>query len=484
MKNSVGITVLFIVLISLGWISLLLTPKNKVENEIKAHMDQAEDYVNRGLYQKAIEEYDAANQIRDDERIWELKLDAHNNLYEWNPDDFYNGFLTASEEAAKKYPLNADFQTTLADLYLVKDDYVSAYKSLSKAIEAGNKEQKVLDYRFKVKYAFKLESPRYLDYHSSLNGSFSVCRKKGEWYYLNASDLTNENNKTYAFTGPIGKDGLRLVSFEGRCFLMNSKSVIQGIEKFVPEASGIFADGLIPIKYEGKYHYYDILGDVQFDKESYDYAGSFSNGTAAVCKDNKWFIINKNGEAVDDNVYDDVVLFLDGTYTKNNVKIFKYSGKYHLIVKDEERGEFDDVDILTDDGLIAVCVNGKWGYVDFEGEMKIEPKYLEAKSFSYGLAAVYNGTDWGFINKNDELAIDYQFLDVDYFDSSRNCIIACYEEEQMTVPYDQEVDGEILEAEYDTRLERQEDGSLKVVGTKYLTVRTKVWHVITVYNEI
>ncbi len=483
MKNSVGITVIFIALISLGWISFLLTPKNKVDNEIKAHMDQAEDYINRGLYQKAIEEYDAANQIREDERIWELKMDAHNSLYEWNSDDFYNSFLTAAEEAAKKYPMNADFQTTLADLYLVKEDYVSAYKSLSKAIEFGNNDQKVLDYRFKVKYAFKLEVPTYSDYHSCLNGSFSVC-KRGEWFYLTASDLTNESGKVYDFTGPINRDGLRLVSFEGRCFLMNSKSVIQGIEKFIPEASGIFADGLIPIKYEDKYHYYDILGDVQFDKESYDYAGSFSNGTAAVCKDNKWFIIDKNGEAVDDKIYDDVVLFLDGTYTKDNVKIFKYSGKYHLIVKDEERGEFDDVDILTDDGLIAVCVNGKWGFVNLEGEMKIEPKYLEAKSFSNGLAAVFNGTDWGFINKDGELAIDYQFLDVDYFDNCRNCLVASYIEDQMIVPYDEPVDGEILEVEYDTRLERQEDGSVQVVGTKTLTVRIKIWQVITIYNEI
>ncbi len=484
MKNSVGISVLFIVLISLGWISLLLTPRNKVENEIKAHVDQADDYINRELYQKAIEEYDAALKIREDERIWEMKLDAHNSLYEWNSDDFYNSYLEAAQNAAKKYPMNVDFQTTLADLYLEREDFVSAYKSLSAAIEFGNKDQKVVDYRFKVKYAFKTQVAYYLDYHSCVNGYFSICRRKGEWFYLNAADLSTENSKAYAFTGPIGKDGLRLVSFEEKCFLMNSKSVIQGIERFIPEASGIFADGLIPIKYEGKYHYYDILGDVQFDKESYDYAGSFSNGTAAVCKDNKWFIIDKNGEAVDDKVYEDVVLFLDGTYSKNNIKILKYGGKYHLIVKEEERGEFDDVDILTDDGLIAVCVNGKWGYVNFEGEMKIEPKYLEAKSFSNGLAAVYNGTDWGFINKNDELAIDYQFLDADYFDNGRNCLVASYVEEKMTVPYEETVDGEILSVEYDTRLERQEDGSTKVVGSKTVNVRTKQWQIISVYNEI
>ena len=484
MKNSVGITVLFIVLISLGWISLLLTPRNKVENEIKAHVDQAEDYVNRELYQKAIEEYNAALKIREDERIWELKLDAFNSLYEWKADDFYNSYLEASQEAAKKYPMNVDFQVGLADLFLVREDYVAAYKSLSSAIESGNKDEKVLDYRFRVKYAFKLQSTYYLDYHPCVNSHFSVIRRKGEWFYLNAVELATEDSKVYAFAGPYTRDGYRLVSFEDRCFLIDSKYVIQGIADFVPEDSGIFSDGLIPIKHEGKYNYYDILGDVQFDKESYDYAGSFSNGTAAVCKDNKWFIINKEGEAIDDKIYEDIVLYRDGTYTKNNVKLFKYNGKYHLIVKDEERGEFDDVDILTTDGLIAVCQKGKWGFVNLEGEMKIEPKYLEAKSFSNGLAAVYNGTDWGFINKNDELAIDYQFLDVDYFDNGRNCFVASNVEEKLTVDFREEVDGEILDVEYDTHLEEMEDGSYQAVGTKTVTVVTKQWQIISVYNEI
>ena len=96
----------------------------------------------------------------------------------------------------------------------------------------------------------------------------------------------------------------------------------------------------------------------------------------------------------------------------------------------------------------------------------------------------FNGTDWGFINKDGELAIYYQFLDVDYFDNCRNCLVASYVEDQVVVPYDEPVEGEILEAEYDTRLERQEDGSVKVVGNKTLTVRTKIWQVITIYNEI
>ena len=42
---------------------------------------------------------------------------------------------------------------------------------------------------------------------------------------------------------------------------------------------------------------------------------------------------------------------------------------------------YDDTDYFSE-GLAAVMVNGKWGYVNAKGEIVIEPQYLLAGSFS------------------------------------------------------------------------------------------------------
>ena len=54
----------------------------------------------------------------------------------------------------------------------------------------------------------------------------------------------------------------------------------------------------------------------------------------------------------------------------------------------------------------------------------IEPQFQEARSFSGGLAAVYDGKQWGFINEKGTLAIDYQFQDAGYFSAKGACPVS------------------------------------------------------------
>ena len=76
---------------------------------------------------------------------------------------------------------------------------------------------------------------------------------------------------------------------------------------------------------------------------------------------------------------------------------------------------------ITRDGLIAICKNGKWGFVNTSGEVIIKPTYDEARSFSNGVAAVKKDDKWGFINKDNKLVIDFQFTDVGYMGLNGLC---------------------------------------------------------------
>lgn len=104
----------------------------------------------------------------------------------------------------------------------------------------------------------------------------------------------------------------------------------------------------------------------------------------------------------------------------------KNKDKYKIYNQDEEQvGEFqcDNIDVVTDDGIIAFEEKGKWGFVDTSGKVVIEPKYDKAKSFSNNLAAVCMNEVWGFIDKNGRIVIECQFLDADYFTGKNTCLV-------------------------------------------------------------
>jgi hypothetical protein len=59
--------------------------------------------------------------------------------------------------------------------------------------------------------------------------------------------------------------------------------------------------------------------------------------------------------------------------------------------------KYDNV-MNFDEGLAAVKLNSKWGFIDKTGREVIPRKYDEAHDFSEGLAAVKQNSKWGFID--------------------------------------------------------------------------------------
>ena len=49
--------------------------------------------------------------------------------------------------------------------------------------------------------------------------------------------------------------------------------------------------------------------------------------------------------------------------------------------------------------LFPIGANGKWGYADENGDIKIELRFSEAGLFHYGLAAVRQDGEYGYINE-------------------------------------------------------------------------------------
>mgnify|MGYP006334487577 CR=1 FL=1 len=101
-----------------------------------------------------------------------------------------------------------------------------------------------------------------------------------------------------------------------------------------------------------------------------------------------------------------------------NGRVFVYDGSGYRMIDSsgKEYGHsFEDARTFNDATYAAVKVNGKWGFVNKEGEMVIDPVYDDARSFSNGLAAVMIDGAWGFIDKNGELVINAIFCDAKDF---------------------------------------------------------------------
>jgi hypothetical protein len=63
------------------------------------------------------------------------------------------------------------------------------------------------------------------------------------------------------------------------------------------------------------------------------------------------------------------------------------------------------------EGLAAVSVQGRYGFIDKTGVLVIQPRFDHAEAFSGGLAHVRSGGKWGFIDRSGNWAIQPQFED-------------------------------------------------------------------------
>jgi hypothetical protein len=78
-------------------------------------------------------------------------------------------------------------------------------------------------------------------------------------------------------------------------------------------------------------------------------------------------------------------------------------------------GKIGPYRITRDEGLMTRSRQSRVGFVDSSGRFRIPPTFDEALPFSEGLAAVRVGEKWGFIDKTGGMAIAPQFAQAYYF---------------------------------------------------------------------
>ena len=165
---------------------------------------------------------------------------------------------------------------------------------------------------------------------------------------------------------------------------------------------------------DGKYGFKDgngkVVSDCIYDRvivekeNDYPYEEIyFIDGIARVNKDDKWGYINMDGKVIGDIKYKKVNRFgpdFAFVIDENNrwVRITR-RGELSAIMDCVNIHEFsENVAIMEIKGSLGMT---KYGFIDFDGNIVISPKYDYAEDFNEGYAKVRKGNKWGYIDKND-----------------------------------------------------------------------------------
>lgn len=237
--------------------------------------------------------------------------------------------------------------------------------------------------------------PIYDEVDKPINGMFHV-RKDGKYGFIDmegkiiAEPVFDEIKK-------FGEDGIGAVKINKQWGFVNRDGELVGGKYF--DGFAPFNCGVAPVKEGDKWYIMDKTGD-KVSSNSFGYIYEFNKeGVAIVYEDEKYGLVNSTGKVIFDINADEI-----WEIEKLNFLSFKTNEKFGIL---DLRGHIIyepiyDSYIEFFDGLLALNLNGKWGFADKKGGWDMPPSFEDYHYFSkYGIIVNYGyarvGDKWGFI---------------------------------------------------------------------------------------
>lgn len=406
-----------------GWvyqISAITDSRNAWQETVAA----AQNFRDQKLYQRAIRSYEEALTIREDATVREELLATCALAYEENTLS-RTAYKTKLESACSAAPGEETYWVQLVGFLRDSNSYKDAYKALGRAARSGVKGEALDALRLEVTYSYTEKGQYFSQFTAAPDGMFSI-ENVDRWGTVDAQG-ERDQDCDYRYISPYSDDGAVLLCTEEDNRLLDRNKVTLAILDEGIEEARAYGDGLLPVMQDGQWHYVNCDTGTELGT-AYEDASAYQNGVAAVLKSGTWTLIGTNGAPVSEVTFSGVRLFANGDYCRDGLMSAAVNGNWGLYKTDGTPVKKDllakGMDFCLDGPVAYQDQSGLWGFIDHKGNVVLEARYQMARSFSGGLAAVYDGEKWGFINEQGELAIDYQFLDVGYFTTGGACPVS------------------------------------------------------------
>lgn len=182
-----------------------------------------------------------------------------------------------------------------------------------------------------------------------------------------------------------------------------------------------YSEGMAAVLLDGNWGYINTTGEEVVPCQYSDYtpASKFSEGLAYVRMGNDIGYLNHEGQEVIPFNYISAYPFSEGLAKvrrrdASHDEFINKEGETVLLCSFAGMGDSKFIE-----GLLPVKMDGKWGYINTNGDIVIPCKYDYAFSFSEGLARIEQNGRIGFINTEGEEVIPSSFSQAGNFSDGR-----------------------------------------------------------------
>lgn len=400
-KNMI---LLMVVLLALCWYTTVGSFMSSEKN-YQEYVKNAEAFEERELYLDAIAEYEAAMQYRKDTSELMLRI-----AYDYRNMGDMQSYLSQLRSVVSQYGPQQEAVKNIYEYYTDKNREDDAIEYIA------DLKNKYPDDAVVEQYYIQIRKSYYELYHSfqlleAYLGSYAVYEYEGKKGIIDSAGETVLEAVYDDIRVPLKTTDGFPVKAGNQVYFISEKGYKTAQPEGVFEDLGILSDSRILAVKNGKYGYLDknMEEKTEFIWED---ATNFSNKTAAVRNGDKWALINTKGEFLTDYIYTDVKRDNNNFCSRYGILWVNEGNGYKLINTELEAvgGDvYEDVRCFYEEGAGAVCRNGKWGFIDRQGQMIITPAYEGADSFQQGYAPVKKNGLWGYAGEDGEILINCEF---------------------------------------------------------------------------
>ena len=415
-KSKLLLCIILVVLVVLGWGMGVYTFLNIKEVDAQNELvSEADTFVSKELYIRAIPVYKEALTHKTDSNT-EIERKLLKCYYNFGDGQSYSDLAVDLE---KRGLADEDLYVNLAEIYMESNDYANGVKYLEKGLTSYPDSDRLRKAYDSSAFLYEVNQTSYSSIlpSSGVTASLYPAFDGTKWTYIGRYGWKEEIDEQFDKATPFSDNGFAAVETDGKYYIINNDGDRYSVSDSASHISDVLgvSDDFVLVKTDKDYAYY-WLDDWKSTGEQFmfDMVTAYNGGFAAV-KKGKWGINKNTGEQVLDYTLNDIpVNSLGAAFAGDGAMAQFDDGLYYLInttgTRISDKGYRGAKAPEEESGMIAVQdESGKWGFMDWNGDLRIPCQYDDAYSFSDGLAAVCEAGSWNYIASDGVKVIDDDF---------------------------------------------------------------------------